>query len=478
MTLKRNLAWMGLGQGFFFLLQFASSVVIARLLSPYEMGVFAIAAALVGILALVQAFGMGNFIVREKALDPADVFTAFTINAIISVVLAVSLCGIGLLAGDLLEDPGAKWVLLILALVPLIGIFELLPFAQIERRGQFRTLVGVGMAKNITAVAVTVPMAFMGFSYLSIAYGQVAGALAGALTLNIVGRQHVSLRLSLRNWRKLSAFGGQMLAISGVNSLATRMSDLVVGKILGLSALGLYTRSTSVYRLFWDNLHLVIGRVIFVDLAEKARQGDSLRASYLLIVEVMTATLWPAFAGLAILSTPLFHLVYGPKWVDAALPFSLLAITAVIQVSITMTWELFTVRGENARQARIEFLRAGVGLAMFTAACFISLTAAAATRILETLLSMALYRPHLERMTDTQFGDFIPIYSRSALLTVVAVAPSAALVLYWRNAPDLPAYQLLGAVILGVAMWAAVLHMMNHPLIAEARRLIAKSRQR
>ena len=477
MTLKRNLAWMGFGQGFFFLLQFGSSVVLARLLSPYEMGVFAIAAALVGLLALVQAFGMGNYIVREKALDPGDVATAFTINAVIALALALTLIGVGLLAGNLLEDPGARRVLIILALVPLIGIFELLPFAQLERRGQFKLLVAVGMTRNITAVAVTVPLAFMDFSYLSIAYGQVAGAITGALTLNIVGREHVSFRLSLHNWRKLLTFGGQMLAISGVNALAIRAADLLLGKILGLAALGLYTRAAGVYRLFWDNLHLVIGRVLFVDLAEKARRGESLRDSYLLISEIMTATLWPAFAGLAILSTPLFHLVYGAKWVDAALPFSLLAIAAIIQVSITMTWELFTIKSETSRQAKIEFVRTGVGLALFTAGCFVSLTAAAATRVVETLFSMVLYRSHLQRMTETQFKDFIPIYCRSAVLTLAATAPSAALIIYWRNAPDLPTLQLLGAVAAGVSLWSLGLVIMGHPLIVEAKRVIARLRQ-
>ena len=142
-----------------------------------------------------------------------------------------------------------------------------------------------------------------------------------------------------------------------------------------------------------------------------------------------------------------------------------------------MTWEIFTVRSETSRQAKIEFVRAGVGLALFTAGCFISLTAAAASRVAETLFSMVLYRSHLQRMTETRFKDFIPIYCRSALLTFAATAPSATLIVYWRNAPDLPPLQLLGAVATGVSLWILGLVIMGHPLIVEAKRVIARLRQ-
>ncbi len=477
MTLKRNLAWMGIGQGTFFILQFAGSVVLARLLTPYEMGVFALAAAIVGALGIIQSFGIGSYIVREKSLEPGDISTAFTLNALLAIALSAIILVGAFVADSMMSAPGVRLVLTILAFVPLAAIFELLPFSQIERAGQFKLLMLVGLAKNLTATACTVTLAFGGYSFLSMAWGQLAGAFVGVLALNIVGRRHAQFRLSLSGWRRLTLFGMHMLAISGVNSLATRASDILLGKIGGLHALGLFNRSTNVYRLFWDNLHLVIGRVIFVDLAQRKRNGESLRESYLLISEVMTATLWPAFAGLAILAAPMFNLVYGANWVGAALPFSLLAVAAIIQVSITMTWELFTISGETARQARIEIVRTTVGLAMFTAACFVSIAAAAATRVLEALFSMLLYRSHLERMTDTSLRDFLPIYARSGVLTALAVAPAIGLMAAWRNDPNVPVWQLAAAVAGGVLLWITGLYLMRHPLVREARLLLARRRQ-
>src|ERR1019366_1278350 len=143
-----------------------------------------------------------------------------------------------------------------------------------------------------------------------------------------------------------------MLAISGVNMVAYRMAELVMGRMLGLSALGLYSRASGLNSLLWDNIYFLIVRVVFVDFAEQRRRGGSLRYSYLRILQMMTALLWPAFAGLAVISGPLVVTLYGEQWVAAAVPFSLLCLSSIVAVSIAMIWEVFVVCQETGRQAR------------------------------------------------------------------------------------------------------------------------------
>jgi hypothetical protein len=137
-----------------------------------------------------------------------------------------------------------------------------------------------------------------------------------------------------------------------------------------------------------------------------------------------------------------------------------------------MTWELFTVSGESARQARIEFIRTGLGMILFTAACLISVAAAAAARAVEALFSSFLYRSHLERMTDTRLPDFLPIYARSGLLTLLAAGPAALLMLAWKGSSLVPVWQVVMSVAGGGMLWAVGLFAMKHPLIVEGRRVV------
>jgi len=471
MSTRRHLAWMSLSQGLFFVLQFSSSVIVARLLGPYEMGVYAVAMAVIGVLSIIQAFGLNAFVVREPHMSRSLQATTFTINALIALALSGLVAGLSGVVARFLHEDGVRRVMLLLAATPLLGIFEFLPAANLEREARFKAIAFVTMGRNLVLQGATIALALMGEGYMSMAWGQVVAAAAGAVIYTIIGRRHVSFRLAFADWRRISHFGLNMLAISGVNAVAARASDFLLGRIVGLAALGLYSRASGLNNLVWENIHLVIGRVIFVDLAAQKRSGASLRDSYIRIVDVLTALLWPAFAGLAVTAGPFILAVYGPQWVAVAHPLVMLALAAMILVAITMTWEVFVVCQETGRQAQIEFVRTGAGVAMFTAGCFISLTGAAAARVGEAVFSVFLYRRHLDRMTQTRTRDFLPIYFRSALLTAATIAPPGLVMARYGFSEHAPLAFVALAVCAGAAVWLGLIFATRHPLAAEIARL-------
>ena len=362
--------------------------------------------------------------------------------------------------------------MLVLALVPLFGALEFLPAACLERDGDFRTIGIVGTVRALVSAAATVILAWAGLRFMSMAWGGVAGALTSAVLYMLVGRPHVSFAFSLSTWRRMLRFGMQQLLIQGVNNVAARLSELALGRILGLSALGLYGRASNLNNLFFSNVNLIVGRVLMVDFANQNRQEISLRASYLRVVDLLTALLWPCFAGLAILSRPFVTLIYGEAWLGAAFPLSALAVSSILLVSITMTWEVFVVCHETDRQVRIETARTGAGLLFFLVGCLFDVSAAAASRVLEAVLSLWLYRPHLERMTKTQWSDFAPIYIRNGALTVLACAPAGFVMLWGDWSAHVPIAALAGGITGGILLWLIGLWRTDHLLVQEARRVL------
>lgn len=475
--IRRSLAWVGLGQVSYAVLTFLGSVVIARLLTPYDTGVFAIAVATVGVLAVVQAMGLNNFLIREPVLTPDLVATAATVNIVMALGLAALIALIGLAGGILFADPGVRDVLLVLAVVPLLGQIAFLPNAMLEREGQFRTLALVRTGSTATGLLLTIGFALAGFRYMSLAYSQVATALLTNLMLLFIARRHVSFRLSLSHWSRVSRFGAQIFAVSGMTRMAQRLSDIVLGRLIGLEALGLYSRAASNYNMLWDNVHTVATRVLFVDLASLRREGVPLRDRYLQVVTMMTALLWPAFLGVAVLAGPLVRTVYGARWDGAAVPLSFLCLAGVLLTSITMTWEVFVVTGETGRQARLEVIRTVTGFALFAGGCLHSLAAAALARVGDALVAQLLYRRHLYRLTEASPADLRRIYRSSALMTVPAILPALIVMVAWRWSPAVPGPVVLLAILLGGAGWLLAIRQTGHPLWAEITRLLSRRRR-
>ena len=477
MSVRSSMAYMMVSQGGLFVLQFGGSVALAHLLTPREMGVYAIAAAVIGIIGLIQSFGIGLFVIREARADHDILASAFTMNAALSLLLAAIIVALSVSGAAFLHEPGVRDVMLVLAAIPIIGIFEFRPMTMLERDAQFRVIAGLNVVRAISSTAVTVALAFAGHSYMSIAWGAVAGSVSGTIGAVILGWNHVSLRLGFEAWHNILRFGLQQLAIQGINTFSARLSEFMLGRLLGLEALGLWGRAGNLNNLLWGNIHLVIGRVMMVDLAEHRRSGRSLRSVYLRTNAILTAILWPSFAGLAILAGPFIAIVYGTNWVPAAVPLAGLAVSAIILVSLTMTWEVFIACGETHRQAKFEFIRTGVGLVLFLGGCLMNLSAASLARVMEAVFSVILYRPHVERMTETKWADFAPIYQQGIIVTAAACGPAFVLMTTqgWSASAPIPLVAL--AIGIGFGLWLVALKLFNHPVWEEIGRFVLKGRQ-
>lgn len=471
MAVRRSLAWMVFGQGTLFVLQFIGSIVVARLLGPRDMGVFAVAMAAVGIIGIMQALGLASFLVRERELTRDIVATAAAVDLSISILMATAIALLGLLGAVLFKDSGVRDVLLVIAVVPLIGHTAFVPQAMIEREGNFRALAIIRATSSAVSLVLTITLARAGYRYMALAYSQVATALITNIAINLIGRRHINLAYSLSHWSRIARFGVQILAIAGIAQAASRLSELVLGRIQGLAALGLYSRASNNQAMLWGSVHGVVNTVIFVDFAKQVRDGVPLARRYLQVLELMTGLMWPLLAGVALLSRPLVALVYGPAWLGAALPLSLFCIASILLVSTTMTWELFVIFEETGRQVRLEVIRMVIGISLFVLACFHSLEAAAAVRVAEAALAQFIYRPHLERMTQATRAGFSAAYRRSAAAAAIAVLPAGALMIATGFSIHVGIGPLIAVTLAGTIAWLVALRVMNHEVHTELAKL-------
>ena len=466
-SIRSGLAWLGFAQAMVFASGFASSIVVARLLSPYEMGIYAGAAAIVGLLEMLRAFGLNGYIVREASLSTADIQAVFTINSLLAVLISLLVLGVAEIGGVLVGEPGIRDALRVLAVVPLLRAVEFLPTAQMEREGAFRILGLITLARSVSNNAVTVALALNGWSFMSIAWGTVTSTLMGGILTTVVGRRFISLRPGMTNYRRVLDFGLKTVTINAVAGVAQRLSELFLGQIAGLAALGLFSRASGLNNLIWDNIHAVIARVVVVDFAQQRRTTGDFRHSYLRVTAIVTGFLWPCFAGIGLLSGPIVLNIYGPNWAGSALPLSVLSIASVIATAATMTSEVYLVCGEQRRQLRFESLRTAITMPMFLVACLGGVVWAAIARVGEAILFLNLSRADISRLTQTTAKDCRPIYWSSAVLTLAACSPAAVIMMSYGWVATVPLIPIGASIALGILLWTVAILITRHPLRTE-----------
>jgi O-antigen/teichoic acid export membrane protein len=474
MSVRRSLIWSYGAQAVIFVSTFGSSVIVARILGPYEMGIFAIAMAIGGVLSILSAFGVGPYLVRHTELDRATISAIFTVNAILSLVVALAIL-IAAVAVPLFGVNGnVRNVLILLALLPVIGIFEFLPLSFLQREMDFRVISLIGMCRAIINSAAVVGFALTGFGALSPALAMVSAAIFSMCTFNVVGHRHASFRVGLTNWREIAKFGFQMMSVGGIATVAQRLSEISLGRILGLSALGIYGRAAGLSNQIWDNVYGLATRVIFSQMAEEMRQSETVARTFLGGLAILTALIWPLLMGIAALSGPMIYLLYGERWLAAAAPLSVLMCAHLIALGFGMNWELCVLTKRTGWQAKIEALRAAAGLSSFVIGAFFGLVTAALGRVVDALVGLVSYGPKMREMAGTTKGQISRVYKQSTALTVLAVGPAAG-VMQWNDwSYRAPLLSIGIAIVLGITLWLAALCLFAHPLWGEIKRVVAR----
>jgi O-antigen/teichoic acid export membrane protein len=185
--------------------------------------------------------------------------------------------------------------------------------------------------------------------------------------------------------------------------------------------------------------------------------------------------MWPLLAGIAVLAGPLVHILYGDKWLEAALPLSLLMLALFFTLCFGMNWELFVIRGRTAEQTKYEVVRSFLGLILFSIGATFGIAAAALGRVLDALLGALFYYPKMAKLAEAPHSVLRSIYSANLVLTAAAAAPAFAL-MSWQNwDPRVSPVAIAASVALGGLLWFGALGLVRHPLLDEMRLFLSRS---
>lgn len=473
MTARRSFLWAAAGQVLIFIVGFAGSVIVTRILTPIEVGTYVLGAALVGLCTAATAFNMGAYIVGEAELSSSTMDCAFTLNAFLAVILSTIVLIVSRFSAEVVGSVDAGQVMLVLAVQPLLGALTFRSMTMLHRNMQFRAVALINILATTAGTAVTVLSALSGEGFMSQAWGALTVAAVSAGGFVTVGARYVSFRVGLTNWREIAVFGGRMLTISGAAMVTARLSEVIIGRMLGLQALGIFSRASGLSNQLWDNVYGTATRVAFAQLSKDYRENGDLRESFLHAIRLIAGLMCPLLAGMAVLAPYIIGLLYGDKWLGAALPFSILLVAQIVAIGFGMNWELFVIRRETGRQTRIELIRNLVALSAVTIGSLFSVAAATLGRLFDNSVGLLLYRAHVLRLSGASGSEFRSIFSETLLLTVVGAGPAGVLMLTQRS-HSLSHVAVVVAILTGVSGWYAALFVLNHPLGRELKFFASK----
>jgi O-antigen/teichoic acid export membrane protein len=459
-------------------LQLISTVVLARMLTPQEVGVFSVAAVFSALAASLRKFGVSEFLIQEPELRPETLRAALAVSLVISWSLGALLNVVAPMAARFYRSDEIGSVLHVLSISFFLIPFGAIPQAVFRRDLQMKPIFVASISANAVAFVVALVMAWQGFGTMSLAWSAVASALVSAVVSVLYRPPKVPLWPSFKGAAKVVEFGKHVSGVYVFGQLGAGAPEMIIGRAESVEAVAFYSRAQGLIELFNKLVLSAVWPVVLPVFAERAREEGGLRAVYLNAQAYLTAISWPILFLMGLLALPAIRLVYGTQWMDSVPLAQVLCLGASISVLHHLAKDTLLARGRakecNLLQLRVQLLRVA-GILMVVP---FGLIGAGWGIVTAALLGAVLSQHALHAATGIGWREVLAASGPSLRISVLCVLPAAVLVaLFPPSAQSYLAVGVAGSVTTGVC-WLWLLRRTRHPLWAEVSALARRLRRR
>lgn len=451
-----------------FALQFVTSVLISRFfLKPEEIGLYSVALAVAMILSIIQDFGLTRYLGRHPTADEDTVRHCTVIAFFFSLVLSALIFALAWPVAQLYHEPRLFGIMALIAASYLFSPWSIVPVALLSRRLDFRGTFIVNGGAAFTNSGCALLLAALGFSAESLAWAMIAQQAVRALLAQVLQPTPLSTRFRMSRAREILGFGSSSALVYLSGGIGMRTPDLIVGRLQGMHAAGLYSRGVALAAQLHYLVAGAVGAIYYPTFARLRDEGHDLGPYYERVVGAHGAIVWPAMALLAVLSEPVILLLYGPGWSEAAPLLAFVAIAECCFVALPMHMDLPILLGRLRTLLYFNIADTVLAVSTLAAGAWIGVKAAAASRIVYGLGWFALYSGWLQGMVGFRWSAALRIYASSALVAAVTISPALWAVMVWRTPATLGfGPMVLAAAASGIA-WICAIFVLRHPARAD-----------
>jgi PST family polysaccharide transporter len=442
-----------------------ATAVLARLLTPEEFGIVAVATVVVTFLAVVQGLGLGAALIQRRGDIGRASNVVFTLNLLLGVLLTAVVFAIAPLVADYFREPAATPLLRALGLTFTLEAFGSVHLVRMQRDLRFDRVFIPDAGRSLIKGAVSVGLALTGVGAWSLILGQLAGVVAAVLLSWLMFPWRPRLTIDTPLARKLIAYGLPLFGVSVMWVISVNLDYVIIGRQLGSEELGIYTLAYRLPELLVVSLMVGVNRVVFPAFSTLQGDRSGLQRGFLVATHYMVLVTFPLSIGMAIVADPMVRVALGPEWVDAIPVMRVLAISVLVASMMDADGDVYKAVGRPGLLFKLNLLH----LALLVPALLIGvqyglvgvalahLAARTVTRVVRTIV--------ISRFLSVPIPTIASQW-RTAALGSIALAVMAGTAMYLTDGAS-SVVQLTAAILAGAFSYFAVVAALEGPQVTE-----------
>jgi len=389
-SIGRNIKWVALSQLARIGSQIASVTLLARLLSPADYGLLAIASIFTNFATLFRDFGTGSALIQKEELSEGVKTSVFWLNMALGLLICVTLMGASGWVANFYSSPALVPVLCLLALSFPLNCSSIVHQALLERASQFKRIAAIESVAVVLALVAAVSAALAGLGVYSLVLQLLVLAVVQGGLLWWQSPWRPSLRPRWDGLREIAGYSSNVSLFQFVNYFARNADSFIIGKLLGPAVLGLYSVAYRLMLFPVQNMSYVVSRAVFPLMSQAHQQGNKLADVYLRSLGVITFGSAPVMAALFYFREPTIAVVFGAKWAGADALLAWLAPIGFIQSVLSTSGSVFLATGNAGRMLRYGLIGSVLQVLSFWLGIRFGLEGLVQAYLLATVLNLLL----------------------------------------------------------------------------------------
>jgi O-antigen/teichoic acid export membrane protein len=432
-AVRSGLGWKLVAQLVSQIVRLPVAVVVARTLTPREVGLAAMALVVAGLASLTSGFGADTALVQKGELDETDRSTAFWSVLAAGAGLAAAGAGLAPFVAEWFHVRHATTLFAVASLAFILCSLAAIPRALLTRELRFRELETGTIAAGLVGSAALVAAAVGGLGAWSFVLQQLSALGTIAVAAWIQCRWRPELRFSGSRLRALAPVSADVLITRASLGLARLIDNVIVGRFLGTAALGVYALAYNVMLLPSSRLTGPVQDVLYPVLARLQEERQRMLLIWERTTQLTVLVVVPAGIVVVAAAPELVRAIFGDRWIAAVPLIRVLAGAGVLQALSTGNLRLLVAldRSRQARRFAIAWLGAvlaSAGIGVHWGILWVCVAYACATAAFAPVLFW-LVADALELSTGAVLAPFravvVPALAMAGAVALVALAAGA-----------------------------------------------------
>jgi teichuronic acid exporter len=341
----RGIAWTAAGKWAAQLATWASTIVVARLLTPVDYGVVGMAALFLGFVQMVAEFGIGAAVLAMREPTEEEIAQLNTLSVLIGIAMFALASGAAPFLAAFFRTGELTLVVIVLSSSFVVTALRSIPNALMQRELRFKRLAVIEVVRGVLTALVGVSIALSGRGYWALVLSELGGHVV-VTVLTISAQRH---RFA---WPRMGAIDSAValsgrLMVGRISWYVYSNADfLIAGRVLGKAPLGNYELAWTLANLPVEKVTTMVTGVAPALFASVQKDQAVVRRYLGGLTEAIAVIAFPVAIGLCLVADDAVPLVLGPRWVGVVVPLQLLSLYTAVRSVMPLLPIVLTVCGQ------------------------------------------------------------------------------------------------------------------------------------